>query len=146
MALIPVLNFAVLLMLLSHIAAIITEICVVLRNHRRAPNPFARMVMDRDLSRPCLTRIIVRNRAAMSEHCTISSESILMRPEDQEAMEVIYYRPDTRQNYERMMASAACSCVFASTLTVLAGLSVAVDMCWAAGQSGYAKCWEVAET
>lgn len=100
LTLVPVVNFLLLVVLAATLVALLREITIVVANRRKVANPFEPMLADRELAQPCLMRIGQQGRR-ISEHCTLVSESVLHR-----GSQVTYYRPDIRENYERMAVSA----------------------------------------
>lgn len=134
LALLPGLNFLLLLTLMVHLVSFCREIRAVFQNQRAVPNPFEHMLADPDLIRPFLTRTQLPNRLH-SGHCTVSSESVVQR--SSEPAERTYYRPELRGVYERMLLSGLCSCLFACVLVLVALLSVGMDLCWLADVEGW---------
>ena len=135
LALIPGLNFLLLLLLIVLLVSLCREMRVVWANRRAVPNPFEHMLADSDLVRPFVSRTQLPANRIQSGLCTVSSESIVQR--GSEPAERTYYRPDMREVYERMILSSCCSCIFACVLVLASLLSVCVGICWVADEEGW---------
>ena len=134
LALLPGLNLLLAVFLCLHLVQLWKEIRITRENRRTVPDPFEHMQANSDLSLPFLSRVQLPSNRMHSGNCTVASDSLVHR--SSEPAERMYYRPDMRAVYDRMLLSACCSCVFAWVLVLVSVVSLILDLCWVADQEG----------